>query len=198
MDPDPFLRQQKRAVRRSVIASVLSMTPSERSAQEEVLAGLFPGLPGYAQASSVLLYVKAFPEELDTRPFLHAAIASGKRLVCPRVDRAERRLRLFVVRSLSEDLEPGTLGILEPRGHCEEVRPGEVDWVLVPGLAFDERARRLGRGAGHYDRLLPRLRPGTPRHALAFDCQIVADLPVEPHDVPIDGVHTPSRAFLGA
>ena len=57
--------------------------------------------------------------------------------------------------------------------------------MLVPGLAFDARGYRLGRGAGHYDRLLPTLRPDAPRWALALDCQLVEGLPIEPHDVPI-------------
>ena len=63
----------------------------------------------------------------------------------------------------------------------------------MPGLGFDDLGFRLGRGAGHYDRLLPLLRPDAPRWALALDCQWVEDLPVEPHDVPIDGVVSPGK-----
>ena len=95
---------------------------------------------------------------------------------------------------LDADLEPGTLGIPEPAPDCPEVEPEAVDWVLVPGLAFDAAGYRLGRGAGHYDRLLPTLRPDAPRWALAFDCQWVDDLPVEPHDVPLDGIVSPTPA----
>jgi 5-formyltetrahydrofolate cyclo-ligase len=68
----------------------------------------------------------------------------------------------------------------------------------VPGLAFDFQCHRLGRGAGHYDRLLLRLRPDASRWALGYDCQVVDELPAEPHDVPVDGVVTPShRIRLG-
>ena len=68
-----------------------------------------------------------------------------------------------------------------------------MDWALIPGLAFDMRCYRLGRGGGHYDRLLPRLRAESPRWALGFDCQIVPELPIEPHDAQLDGIATPSR-----
>ena len=68
--------------------------------------------------------------------------------------------------------------------------------ILVPGLAFDARGYRLGRGAGHYDRLLPRLRPEVSRWALILDCQWVEDLPVEPHDIPLDGVVSPGREIV--
>ena len=114
-------------------------------------------------------------------------------MLCPRVERAEHRLRLFQIRSLTADLEPGILGIPEPKLSCPEVKPTVVDWALIPGLAFDRRCFRLGRGGGHYDRLLPLLRPDCLRWALGFDCQLVDQLPIEPHDVPVDGVAFPHQ-----
>ncbi len=176
-----------------MIAAILSIDGDERSSLQARLIEGVAGLPGYAEAGTVLLYVNAFPEELNTRPLLAGAIGVGKRLICPRVDPVDHRLRLLQIDSPTADLVPGTLGILEPRAGRPEVEPGEVDWVLVPGLAFDERCFRLGRGGGFYDRLLPTLRPEIPRWALGFDCQLVPELPVEPHDIPVDGVVTPSR-----
>jgi 5-formyltetrahydrofolate cyclo-ligase len=66
-----------------------------------------------------------------------------------------------------------------------------VDLILVPGLAFDLRGRRLGRGKGYYDQLLRGLRGIT--CGVAFDQQIVAEIPVEPHDVRVNCVLTPTR-----
>ena len=142
------------------------------------------------------LYASAFPEEIETASFLRLALGLGKRLVCPRVDRSVPVLRLFEVRDLGADFRRGTLGIPEPKKTCPAVDPVEVDWVLVPGLAFDGRCHRLGRGAGHYDRLLPTLRPDAPRWALALDCQWVEGLPVEPHDAPLHGVVSPVAVGL--
>ncbi len=102
-------------------------------------------------------------------------------------------MRLFQITSLSANLEPGILGIPEPRELCAEVEVAEVDWALIPGLAFDCRCYRLGRGGGLYDRLLPGMRPDATCWALGFDCQIAPELPIEPHDVPIDGIVTPRR-----
>jgi 5-formyltetrahydrofolate cyclo-ligase len=157
------------------------------------LIARFPALPGYADAHTVLLYVSAFAEELETRSFILDALARGKRVACPRVDRLEHRLRLYEIQSLSSDFEPGVLGIPEPRACCNELLPPEIDWALIPGLAFDVRCERLGRGGGHYDRLMPLLRPDAPRWSLAFECQLVTELPVEPHDIRVDGVVTASR-----
>jgi 5-formyltetrahydrofolate cyclo-ligase len=186
----------KKRLRREAVERVLALDPADRAAQQAALAGRFPGLPGLAGAGTVLLYATAFPEELDTRAWLGLVLAGGRRLLCPRVDRKGRRLRLYEVQDLQADLRPGALGIPEPRAGAPEVVPVEVDWVLVPGLAFDPRGYRLGRGAGYYDRLLPTLRPDAPRWALCFDCQWVEKLPVEPHDAVLDGVVSPSKTVV--
>jgi 5-formyltetrahydrofolate cyclo-ligase len=193
MERDHQKRHLKRAMRRSVMASILGLDPVQRSAEEARLIEQFTELPGYAAAEIVLLFVKAFPDEPDTRPFFLHALEAGKRVLCPRVERAEYRLRLFQVRSLTTDLEPGILGIPEPRDGCPEVAPAEVDWALIPGLAFDTRCYRLGRGGGHYDRLLPAMRPDSSRWAMGFECQLVGEVPVEPHDAPVDGIATPRQ-----
>jgi len=195
MERDHEKRHKKRSLRRSIMASILGLDSQVRSGEEARLVERFSALPGYAAAQTVLLYVKAFPEELDTRSFFLHALATGKRVLCPRVERGEHRLRLFQIRSLSSDLEPGILGIPEPRDGCAEVEAVEVDWALIPGLAFNSRCYRLGRGGGHYDRLLPVMRPDASCWALVFECQLVAELPVEPHDVPVDGIATAHRVI---
>jgi 5-formyltetrahydrofolate cyclo-ligase len=73
-----------------------------------------------------------------------------------------------------------------------------VDWVLVPGLGYDDRCYRIGRGAGHYDRLLTWLRPKVPRWSLCLSSQWVASLPVESHDQPLDGVADAVRTITRA
>jgi len=193
MERDRQKRYQKRTLRRSIKESILRLDPDVRAAAEAELIARFPALPGYVAASTVLLYVTAFVEEIDTRSFFLHALAAGKRVLCPRVQREENRMRLFQITSPSASLEPGILGIPEPRDDCALVAAVEVDWALIPGLAFDCRCYRLGRGGGHYDRLLPKMRPDASCWALGFDCQIAPELPIEPHDVPIDGIATPRR-----
>ncbi|MGO9809680.1 MAG: 5-formyltetrahydrofolate cyclo-ligase [Isosphaeraceae bacterium] len=193
MERDRQQRHQKRALRRSIKQSILGLDPDVRAAAEAQLIAQFPALPGYAAAQTVLLYVSAFAEEINTHSFFLHALAAGKRVLCPRVQRQDNRMRLFQITSPTANLEPGILGIPEPREDCALVAAAEVDWALIPGLAFDCRCYRLGRGGGHYDRLLPRMRPDASCWALGFDCQLAGELPIEPHDVPIDGVATPGR-----
>ncbi|HEU5117666.1 MAG TPA: 5-formyltetrahydrofolate cyclo-ligase, partial [Isosphaeraceae bacterium] len=187
------LHERKRALRREIPERIRALDPLERLRQENSVRALLPKLPGYDEARVVLLYASAFPEEIDTRPLIDSALERGQRVLCPRVDRTLRALRLFEIRDPSRDFQPGTLSIPEPATHCPERSASEVDWALIPGLAFNLQGFRLGRGAGHYDRLLPQLRSDCPRWALALDPQWVEDLPVEPHDQPVDGVASASR-----
>jgi 5-formyltetrahydrofolate cyclo-ligase len=183
--------------RRAIVAAIARLDPHDRSAQEASLAVALPGLPGWSGAGTVLLYISAFPEEIRTAPLLAMAYASGKRVILPRVDRRARKLRLYRVIDPGRELGPGALGIPEPHASLPEVPPEAVDWALVPGLAFDDRGYRLGRGAGHYDRLLPAMRTDAVCWAFGLGCQLVPRLPVEPHDVAMDGVTTAERTVLG-
>ncbi len=175
-------------MRRQIIARVAAMDPADRATQEIALRSILETLDGFSRARSVLLYASGFPEEVATGPMIVRALRLGKRVILPRVDPALGRLRLHAVEDPAVDLIPGYRLIPEPGPSCREVEPSAIDWALVPGLGFDRRGYRLGRGAGHYDRLLPTLRPGVPTWALILDAQWVAEVPTEPHDRRLGGV----------
>lgn len=89
------------------------------------------------------------------------------------------------------DLQPGPFGLLQPRADAERVVP---DLLIVPLLGFTADGRRLGQGGGHYDRWLA-AHPEAIAIGLAWDVQLVADLPHEPHDRPLAAVVTPTRLY---
>ena len=193
----PPIPEQKQAIRRATLARILGLDPALRAAEESGLLGLLPRLPGFSETKTVLLFVSAFPEEIDTRSYIAKCLESGRKVLLPRIQRASRTLKLHEIGSFADDLEAGAMGILEPRKSCRLVDPGQVDWVLVPGLAFDCQRRRLGRGAGYYDRLLPTLRPDAIKVALILETQWVDEIPAEAHDVSLDAVVSCSRAAFG-
>lgn len=197
VDPMPptalELSKAKSALRRGFLAKILATPADVRGREQAACERRFPDLAGFTQARVVCLYVSAFAEEFETRPLLRTALSLGKVLVCPRVDRAARRLVLHVVDDLDHDLATGAMGIPEPRPDRPRIEPEEVDWLLAPGLGFDEAGYRLGRGAGYYDRLLPRLNPIAMTWALCFESQWVPTLPRADHDIPLRGVASAGR-----
>jgi 5-formyltetrahydrofolate cyclo-ligase len=192
--PAAALREAKQALRTSVLAARDALPPESRRRLSESIASRIAALPSYAAARTLLLTLP-FRSEWDSRALARDVIASGRRLVLPRVDRDARVLALHAVADLDADVEPGYLGIPEPRAERPAVAAAEVDLVLVPGVAFDAEGRRLGYGGGFYDRLLPTLRPGAARVAGAFDEQVVDRVPAASHDERVALVATPTRAL---
>lgn len=156
-------------------------------------------LPEWQEAKAVLAYC-AFGSEVSTDGILDAALAEGKRLALPRVEKSRRMLGLYwVCAPLEEQVCPGTWGILEPLSdRCGSAAMTDIDLVIAPGLAFDEKGGRLGYGGGYYDRLFRGM--AAQGHspavvAVAFEAQIAEDLPRGPQDWPIGVVVTEARVI---
>lgn len=189
----PALREAKFALREHVLAAVDAIPAATREGAAQSIAARIAALPSFVASKHVLLTLP-FRHEWQTRPLFAAARAAGKRVALPRVDTRRRILELCEVADLGADVAPGFHGIDEPLAHCALVPAAAIDWVLVPGVAFDAGLRRLGYGGGFYDRLLPSLSAAA-RVSGAFDAQIVECVPHAPHDLGVDVVVTESRMF---
>jgi 5-formyltetrahydrofolate cyclo-ligase len=155
-------------------------------------------LPEYQSAGTVLYYVDV-RSEVRTRDYLATALRHDKRIVVPYC--VEGELELFHLTSMDE-LAVGMYRILEPRPELRampEKRVGveELDLIVVPGVAFDREGGRMGHGKGYYDKLLEHARPDTPLVALAFECQMFPQIPMDAHDVSMDKVITEAAVYGG-
>jgi 5,10-methenyltetrahydrofolate synthetase len=186
----------KAALRRETLARRDALDPGVRARLASIALSRVTALSAYRRARAVLAYA-SFGSELDTRPFLRDVLASGRLLALPRVDRAARRLALHQVRDPDAELQPGTWGIPEPdSARCRNVAPGEIDFILVPGLVFDREGGRIGYGAGYYDRLLTAWpAPVPPLVAAAFEVQLVPAAPMLAGDRRVDLVVTESGTY---
>ena len=102
----------------------------------------------YRRSNMIMAYA-SFGSELQTDEFLSHVLDQGKILLLPRVNRQKELLEVYWVQDPVQDLQVGTWGIREPRpDRCARVEPDVIDFVLVPGLAFDKRGGRLGYGGG--------------------------------------------------
>ena len=182
----------KRLLREQTVTARARLSPGERATRSHAIADRVVLLDGFRRASIVALYVPV-GAEVDTGELAHRAAAAGKTLVWPRSVPGSRRM-VFASCSPGE-MVPGPLGAPEPPAWAPAVPPGSIDLFVVPGLAFDPAGGRLGRGGGHYDATLAALPPGAPRVGLAFEAQLVPEVPREPHDVALDAVVTEERVL---
>jgi 5-formyltetrahydrofolate cyclo-ligase len=186
------LRDDKRALRESVTAARDALPAALRARASKSIAERIAALPSW-RAARVMLLTLPFRSEWDARNLVRDALAAGKTVAAPRVDPPARMLRALLVEDLDRDVEAGYRGIPEPRADRPAISLERVDWVLVPGIAFDATGKRLGYGGGYYDRLLPLLPPAAERVAGAFEAQIIERVPAARHDIGVDCVVTERR-----
>ncbi len=170
--------------RRDVIAEATRTEKSRRIAERLLSTSEF-------RAAHTVLSYASFRSEVDTFGVIRHCLEHGLEVVLPKVDSATKTLRLYKIASL-DDLSSGYWGIPEP--HVPETRRREVremDLVIVPGAAFDEDCNRLGYGGGYYDRLLADR--NALAVALAFEEQLLPQLPAEMHDIQMDMIITDIR-----
>ena len=157
---------------------------SQRQLAELSLAviGRLKAEPHFANAKTVMLYC-ALPDEVDTMPLLRDT--QGKTILLPKVTgETTMETRLY---ETEKDLVEGAFNIMEPQGPLF-TDYGKIDVVVVPGMAFDKKGNRLGRGKGYYDRFLSQLPPYIYKIGVCFDFQKFENIPAEETDVRMDCV----------
>ncbi|TVQ00877.1 MAG: 5-formyltetrahydrofolate cyclo-ligase [Planctomycetaceae bacterium] len=190
------LADQKTAIRAAAHAA--RKAQADKEAVSARITDRVMEMPSYQSAGSVMWYVDV-RDEVRTRHALPAALAQGKRVIVPYC--VDGELELFHLESMDE-LEVGMYRILEPRADLRDVEskriaPEQLDFVMVPGVAFDRTGGRTGHGKGYYDKLLQHARPDAPLVALAFECQLFDEIPMQPHDIYMDAIVTEAAVYPG-
>lgn len=191
-DPRAETRERKRALRAELIQVRARLTKEERAARSLRIAGRAAAVPELMACRTVALYAP-LNTEVDPGEISRRLMATGARVAWPRVQPSGRILAFASCDASA--LVPGPLGALESPAGARAVELGELDAVLMPGVAFSVDGLRLGRGGGYYDATLKLVPPAALRIGLGFDVQVVPSLPREPHDVPLDLVLTEARAL---
>ncbi|WP_197479851.1 5-formyltetrahydrofolate cyclo-ligase [Paenibacillus swuensis] len=150
-------------------------------------------LTSYFKSGSTLLTYIPFGTEIDVTPLMDWWRKRGGNIAVPKVDMAKRSMMFYIINK-SDDLVQGAYGILEPREGLELYEAWEEAVALiVPGSAFDRNGGRLGMGGGYYDRFLQKVVGSTNspvRIGIAFQCQLVDQIPMEPHDFDVQQLVT--------
>jgi 5-formyltetrahydrofolate cyclo-ligase len=180
----------KASLREQARARLQNLPTAERTVASARLCARLREQNVWREAGSILLFAPLL-DEPDVWPLLAEALATGKAAALPAFVPGTSGYTARRILDPARDLVPGKFGIREPSESCPEVPLNRLDLVLVPGLAFDPRGGRLGRGKGFYDRWLPAL--NGLKCGVAFDEQIVDAVPVGPMDVRLNCILTPTR-----
>lgn len=188
-DPDSVLVAKTR-LRQDLGQRMRGLSPEYRASASARLCVRLGQQTAWQTARNVLLFVP-LASEPDISPLFSAALNSGKLLCLPWFDAEKREYEVRQIEDPLTDLAPGYHRIPEPLDSCPLFPRIRLDFVLVPGVGFDESGHRLGRGKGYYDRLLIPVR-GL-KCGVAFEEQLVDRVPIEPHDLNLDCILTPVR-----
>lgn len=172
-----------RAARRSLTADEVE----EKSAKIQTL--LF-SYEKYKSAETVMLYLSSFKEP-STEEIVRGALKSGKRVIVPVSDTKTETITLSYIDSFDE-LKKGAYGILEPK-LIKSAFAEDIEFILIPGIAFDRRGHRIGFGKGYYDKLLHGL--NAEKTALCYEFQLFNEIPSDAHDEPVNTIITEERIY---
>lgn len=186
--------QQAKAHCRSLLRQRLAaLSPEQIRAKSIAACALLSGTAEFARARVIMLYLPT-PTEVDTAPLALKAWQADKTVAVPTVSWEQRRMLPVEITSLTTGLTETRPGIREPLGG-KPVPLESLDLVVVPALGFSRTGHRIGRGMGFYDRFLSQTGFVGVTCGLAFDEQLVQELPTLDHDMPV-GMLVTDREIL--
>lgn len=189
LNMEPDIASEKRQLRKAILAARALIPVEVCNAHSAVITERLLQMPEYRQAETVLGYMN-FGSEYASSLWVSEVLKEGKRLALPKVNRHTNRLDLYYVDDTENQLAVGLWGIREPVvERCLRLSSlSEVEFALLPGVAFDRHGARLGYGGGYYDKLLACLdeESGLAHRltlvAAAYSAQLVEHIPQEATD----------------
>lgn len=185
------MQSKKQQLRTALRARRKGLSPTEVTTKSRLIGERLFAFSPFFQAPTLVLY-NADENEVVTEAIWREALKQGKKVYYPRITGDRENLE-FVRRHPEEVLITGTFGILIPPGSeiLSNLQPTDV--VCTPGVGFDLRGNRLGRGKGYYDRAFRGVLAGAIRVALAYECQIMPEIPAGPDDERVQWIVTEER-----
>ncbi|HUW20491.1 MAG TPA: 5-formyltetrahydrofolate cyclo-ligase [Sedimentisphaerales bacterium] len=174
----------KMQLRRKLQNCLLEMSKEQRSEKSRSACRNLVSTPQFQNASAIMLYL-SLPHEVDTSEAILCAWQLGKTVAVPKVSWQQRRMIPVQITSLETGVSTSPSGLRNPvTGLPMPIE--ELDLVVTPGLGFDEKGNRLGRGGSYYDRFFSNAELKALRCGFAFAEQRIDSVPVTEHDEPVD------------
>jgi len=175
----------KLKIRSKILLKLKRQKEEDRSRKSKLIKNKLLKQAVFKKAKKVMFYI-ALKDEVDTKEMIKEAKKLGKIIAVPVCVKNRVSLRPALLDSHAH-LRKGPYGVSEPV-LSRFIDPSDLDLIITPGVAFDKKGRRLGRGKGYYDHFLHRVPKDTPSIGLAFSLQILPRVPTSIHDVSVKKV----------
>lgn len=190
------IMRDKKELRKQILLKRSEFTDEIIIRNSNVIIDKIKEMEAYKESKVIMCYID-FENEVRTKDFIRFCLKTGKRVLVPIVMKypdGKREMKASELFDLDQEVESGTMGVLEPKLDKRRfVNPSEIDFFVVPGLAFDTAKNRLGYGAGFHDSVLRLLRKDCETAAVAFDFQVFDDIPINEYDVAVKKIVTEFR-----
>lgn len=186
-------KEAKHRLRLIVLARLARLSVADvRRKSFAIVQKLFED-PAYRKAKTLFCYIST-GKEVQTRRLIAKALKEGKEVYVPKYAATKEQIFAQQLVDFPGELKKGKYSILAPAGNGKRLRSlKKLDLLILPGMAFDKHKGRLGRGKGAFDFFLAEQHDPSRRIGLAFECQILPRLPIEPHDRVVSRVFTEKR-----
>lgn len=189
---------EKKILRKEILAKRKNIDVVEKQKMDRKILDKFYESKYYREAINIFIYI-SYDSEINTKEIINKALRDNKKIYVPRTEFKTRLMDAVEIASLDNLIE-NKYGILEPAVEDAHIDPNELDLIVVPGVAFDRTGGRMGYGAGFYDRYFKKINKENTKKirklALAYDFQILENIPMNERDVPVTYIIT-EKEFIG-
>ncbi|HEX9062777.1 MAG TPA: 5-formyltetrahydrofolate cyclo-ligase [Clostridia bacterium] len=181
----------KEIVRKEALIKRKAFSANEVYDKSRIIRERLLALSEYRKCQTFMCYV-SYKNEVDTEEMIRHLLKDGKRVFLPRIMSDKKDIEAVEIKDFDKDLKKGTFGIMEPFCSSKECA-GDIDMIIIPGVAYDVNKNRLGYGGGYYDRFLRGVKSSSLKLGLSYDELVYESLPVEEHDIKVDIIITEKR-----
>ena len=187
------VREKKIGIRENISITLSALSASDLENKTKAIENRLFEFANFLESNIILLYINNL-NEVNTEQIIERSLQLKKIVILPVFGTKKNQVTLMKIDNLATNLKIGPMGLMVPDPvKCKVVPVKCIDIAIIPGLAMDEKGSRIGSGDGCYDRLIPKLPITTRKVGIAFEEQIIKQLPTESHDKHVDIIITDKR-----
>ncbi|MDR5586229.1 MULTISPECIES: 5-formyltetrahydrofolate cyclo-ligase [Clostridium] len=188
------ISEEKKELRKKILKIRKEMDINKKRNFDNIIHNKFLKSKFYSQCRNIFVYI-SYDSEIDTKTIIRKALEDGKNIYVPRTNYNTKLMEAVKISSL-ENLIKDKHGILQPTESGLAVELEEIDLIIMPGVAFDNNGGRMGYGGGFYDRYMSKCSKNIQKISLAYDFQILDNVPMDSHDTRVNSIITENKEIV--